>query len=268
MQKFAFVVATVGAAFVLTACSGGTPECGSTAIKADLQELAEARVVKAINQELNIPPLNSREELEAAIKERLSYDFKSIRVAGRDEATDTFKCDSTLVVAIKGTDRTWEQAFPYEVYSIEDADSDYEMAYEEGALRPLWFGASAVLQQIAMAAENKVTGPAVLQELQDVRNAGRAGTQREREILESLVQRGMEAPAVTEAQRQLALDEMQKLEYPGLVYADVPQQILDQAEARQAQALEEERIREQAEEDAKRTVCAESPQPELDPRCS
>lgn len=268
MQKSALCVALMGAALILTACSGGTPECGSSAIKADLNELAEARIVKALNHEMNIPQLISREELEAAIKERLSYDFKSIRITTRDEATDTFQCASTLVVTVKGMDRSWDHAFDYEIYSVEDADSDYEMAYEEGALIPLYFGASAVLQQIAIAADNKTNGPLVLQELQEVRDAGQAGTQREREILEALGQRGLEAPPVTEKQKGLALEEMQKLEYPGIVYADVPQEIIDQAEARRAQVFEQEQIKEQEELEAKRKLCAGSTQPELDPNCS
>jgi hypothetical protein len=52
------------------------------------------------------------------------------------------------------------------------------------------------------------------------------------------------------------------------VYADVPQEISAQAEARRAQLLEQEQIKEQEELEARRALCATSTQPELDPNCS
>ena len=258
MLTIGFRICILAGALALAACTSGTPECGSSQVNADLQEIAEERLTQAISHELSIP-VDKQEEMAEAIRARLTYTFSSIRTTDRDEGTDSYSCSTNLVVNVEGADRNWEGELSYEVYSVEDADSSYEVRYDPAGLGPLAFGALAAKGRINIEADNVVNGPILQNSLQEVRNAGRAGTQREREILESLTQRGLEAPAVTDEQKQLALAEMLKYEYPDLEYSNVPQEILDQAKVRREQAEQEQLAKDQEEEDAKRKRCAEDP---------
>lgn len=265
MQKSLLRLATVGATLLLAACAGGTPECGSSKAKADLREVADQRIAQEVGA-IREHPLVTSDEFATAVKDRLSFAFKSIRTLSHDEDTDTYQCASVLSVTVDGKVQS-EQDFEYDIYSVEDPDRDYEIRYDASSLSPLAYGAGRIGQEVAVTAEVKDVQPRYEAEIKKVRDSGRAGTQRERELISFLKQGGIEVPPATEEQRRLAIEEMRKMDYPGNVYSDVPQEVQAEAEARRARAFEEKQIKEQEAEDARRKRCNDSPQPGLGINC-
>ena len=257
MRKMGTQMAMFGVVLALAGCAGGTPECGSEEVKDNLNDLADTHIANAVNgldisnlvtsEGVEIPI--TREDVAAAITERLSYNFGSIRTTSRDEATDTYQCTSNLVVTAQGTDVKWEREFVYEVYSVEDADADYETAYDEQPFQALSATVGLIHQQYVTAEIGKVLAPHYLKKLQEVRDAGLAGTQAEREVLERFQHYKLEVPAITDAQQQRALEEMRRHPSPQLFYSNVPQDIIDAAEARQQQAFQEQQQRQIQEEE-------------------
>ena len=255
MQKSLIRVASVGATLLLAACAGGTPECGSSEAKTDLQEVAEQRIAQTVG-EFREHPLITSDEFAAVVKDRLAFAFKSIRTLSQDEATDTYQCASVLSITIDGKEFS-AQDFEYDIYSVEDADRDYEMAYDPSSLNPLAAGTRRVGQEAALIADVKEVQPHYEAEIKKVREAGRAGTQRERELIDFLKQGGIKVPPATEEHRRLAIEEMRKMDYPGNVYSDVPQDVQAEAEARRERAFAEEQIKEQEAEEAARKRCGD-----------
>ena len=266
MWKQGVRVTSLAAVLALAACASGTPECGSDAVKADLKKIAEQRIAQAMTQEMSLSP-ETHALLGSAIAARLTYDFTSIRTTGRNESLDTYTCESNLVVTVKGINRNWTHDFEYEVSPVEEANANYEVRYDRSGLGPLAFGALGLLNQLNLEADNEVNGPRILQSLQEVRDQGGAGSYREGALLESLKVRGLEAPAATQAHQQLALEAMRQMEDPGSVYRNVPQDILQAAQARQQAAFEGEQCVKDEEEQARREACAQSPDPAFDRNC-
>lgn len=130
----------------VTACTTGTPDCGSSEVKADLNELAEQRIANAINNEMQLAP-SDREKVAAAVKDRLTYAFSAIRKTDHDESTDTYQCSSTLTANVEGAGRNWEHEFVYEVFSVEDENANYQLNYDPAGLGPVAYAALAVRNQ-------------------------------------------------------------------------------------------------------------------------
>lgn len=117
--RLAGLIGAVTMSWLLSACASHTPDCNDADSRALLDEIIEDTFAEsAYGKELR--PL-------------VDYEVRGIRMLGHDKAVDSYECRATLAISAKnGTGKSMEHDFEYDVASVDDKDSDFEINYDDG----------------------------------------------------------------------------------------------------------------------------------------
>lgn len=237
MRKTARLVAVSLLATMLAACASGTPGCDDRAVKERLSEIARAYLNKQATYQW------AHESLAQAMENRVALDFRTIRVTDRDKDVDAYQCSAELMVEVDGgKGGRWQKAFHYVVYSVEDADADFGVDYEEPGLYDLRAAAEKLNAIIWAPIQQQQKIDDAQKELQEIRNAGGTGTDAEEMRIEFVRNAGGEPPAATDGQKRLAIEAMLKMYDPQRQYENVPEDVLRQVRERATRELAERPI--------------------------
>lgn len=221
-------------ATALAGCASGTPGCDDRAVKEKLTEIARAYLNKQATYQW------AHESLAQAMEDRIAFDFRTIRVTDRDKDIDAYQCSAELTAEVDGgKGGRWQKEFNYVVYSVEDADADFGVDYEEAGLYDLRAAAEKLNAIIWAPIQQQQKIEAAQKELQETRNAGGTGTNDEKMRIEFVRNAGGEPPAATEEQKRLAIEAMLKMYDPQRYYESVPEDVLKQVRERTARELAE-----------------------------
>lgn len=113
------LIAAVTMPLLLPACASHTPHCNDADSRALLDEIIEDTFAEsAYGKELR--PL-------------VDYEVRGIRMLAHDKSVDSYECRATLTISAKnGAEKSMEHDFEYDVASVDDKDSDFEINYDDG----------------------------------------------------------------------------------------------------------------------------------------
>lgn len=232
MLKTGLRVAVIGATLGLVACAGGTPKCGASEVQDNLKSIAEERLAELASTEGTLPGLAE------AIRDRVSYAFTSIRTVEHDESADTYQCASLLSVMLDGgKNGKWELGFEYTVYSVEEADSDYEVDYDPLKLVGLGEAAGKINQEMVWEGNRETEVRDWSERLQRARDGGAAWSEYEEELVTFIRKKGGEIPDVTPAQRKKSIEERIILDDPMEGFVNPPEDVVAEIRSRHAQRV-------------------------------
>ena len=219
---------------MLVSCASGTPDCADSQVKKKLSEIAE----NYLSRYATSP--SAHESMPQAVKDRIAFEFRSIRTTEHDKDADTYQCTSLMTVELDGgAGGKWQRSLDYAVYTVEDKDSSFEVDYDKMALFALTDAADKLHAIIQAPIKRQEELQKWEKELQAIRNAGGTGTDVEKMRMDFVRNVGGEPPAATEEQKQLAIEAMLKMYDPQRQYENVPEEVLRQVRERVTRELAE-----------------------------
>lgn len=134
MSAFLRPLCPVALLLLLSACTG-TPACGDS----DALELLDTIIEETFQD--NAYGRKARPMID--------YTVRGIRTLGHDDDVDSYQCAATLELRPKDgrSNKTVEQAFEYDIYSVEDEQGDFEIQYDDGIKRAVVSATTATMME-------------------------------------------------------------------------------------------------------------------------
>lgn len=186
LQVAGFLAVTLS----LSACSSSY-DCSSGDVIDVLGQKAEEYIVKADE--------NFQKNWRSPAAESVSFEFNAIRVLAHDESTDTYQCSTTMKTSTEDGQK-WEGELEYNVFPVDDPDSDFQVEYNSNRL-------SFLMWSVLSARDSKLSEPmrleskkaALLKQLNYYRDGG--DWSQEKTYADALTNLGLEVPQRTPAQQ-------------------------------------------------------------------
>ncbi|PAU59199.1 hypothetical protein BZL41_17000 [Pseudomonas sp. PIC25] len=123
MNTIAYV-SVLSTLFILTGCSGGTPDCSA---KETLDLLSKVVEEPFLEKSAIRGPSGQQ------LRQLVEYEFRNIKTKHYDEKLDAYKCAATLEVRLADSQRKANELnFEYQIHAVDDRESDFEITYDTG----------------------------------------------------------------------------------------------------------------------------------------
>lgn len=175
---------------LLPACSSSY-DCSSGDVTDVLGQKAKEYIVKADEA--------FQKTWGVAVTESVNYEFNTIRTLAHDESTDSYQCSANFKTST-ADGKTWEQELEYNVYPIDDPDSDFQVEYDSTRLLVLMMSALGSRDlKLSEPMRREREKASLLSELNRYRTGG--DWSGEKSVADALVEMGEVIPQRTPAQQ-------------------------------------------------------------------